>query len=410
MTGAARPLASGLVALVLLVGGFGLWAAFARLESAIIAPARIEVRGEAHPLRHPEGGIVTRVFVTEGEVVAAGQALVRLDASGLQPELSSIESQLHDIALRRARLIAERDGTMRPDLPPGDTSELALFTARRAAEAQQIALIEERRRQIASQIEGLHAESAALAQEDRLVASELHIQQGLLGQGLAQGSRVLALERDRAAMAGRQAQIAAAIARAGAALDELALQIDEIATSRQAEATARLRELEMTVTTLEAQRDILAARIGALTLRAPAAGEVWGLRVTRASAVLRPGEAALHLLPADAPLLVVARVAPGDIDQLSEGQGARLRLTAFDPQHLPELAGHVAHIAPDTTADPPGGAHFYRVEIALNPPDAAPRLRPGMEGEVLFRTGARSPAQYLLQPLLAHFLRTFREG
>lgn len=413
MTGAVRPLASGLAALALLVAGFGLWAAFARIESAIIAPGRVEVQGGAQPLRHPDGGVVTDVFVSEGEVVAAGQALIRLDASGLQPELSAMEAQLHDLTLRRARLIAERDGAEQPDFSPEDTGELALFVARRAAEAQQVALLGERRRQIASQIEGLGAEAASLMQEEILVASELDIQQGLLGLGLVQTSRVLALERDRAAMAGRQAQIAAAISRAEAALDEVALQIEEIATHRRAEAAAQLRELETTRPALEARRDMLAARIEALILRAPAAGEVWGLQITRAPAVLRPGEAALHLLPADAPLLVSARVAPGHIGQLSTGQRARLRLTAFDPHHMPELIGLIVHIAPDTAADPPGSAPFYRVEIALElqsgAPDA-PRPRPGMEGEVLFPTGAQSPAQFLLHPLLAHFRRTFRDG
>lgn len=413
MTGALRPLVSGFAALVLLVAGFGLWAAFARIESAIIAPGRVEVQGGAQPLRHPDGGVVTGIFVSEGEMVVAGQALVQLDASGLQPELSAIEAQLHALTLRRARLVAEQDGSEQPDPLPGDTGELALFVARRAAEAQQVALLGERRRQITSQIDGLAAEAASLMQEEALVAAELGIQQGLLDHGLVQTSRVLALERDRTAMAGRQAQIAAAISRAEAALDEVALQIEELATHRRAEAAAQLRELETSRPALEARRDVLAARIDALTLRAPAAGEVWGLQITRTPAVLRPGEAALHLLPADAPLLVSARVAPGDIGQLSTGQRARLHLAALDPHDMPELAGHIAYIAPDTTADPPGTAPFYRVEIVLDPPSRAPdapRPLPGMEGEVLFPTRAQSPAQYLLHPLLAHFRRTFRDG
>lgn len=407
MTGARRPLITGLMALVLLVAGFGLWATLARIESAIIAPGRVELQGGPHPLRHPEGGVVTRVFVSEGELVHEGQALLQLDDSLLAPELAAIEAQLRDLALRRTRLIAERDGSDM-ESTPSDTAEQALFLARRAAEAQQIAILDERHHQILRQIEGLQAEAEAIAQEQALVGEELAVLQGLLDQGLTQASRVLALERTRAALTGRQAQAGTAIARAEAALDEVTAQIDTIATIRRAEATEALRELDAAETVLTARQASLEAQIAALTLRAPIAGRVWALQITRTPSVLRAGEPALQLLPVDSPLVISAMVAPHDIDQITNGQQARLRISSFDPRMNTELIGHVADIAPDTSTDPASNAPFYRVELALAADTTA--LLPGMEAEVFFATGAQSPAHYLLHPLTAYFRRALREG
>ena len=107
---AAKPLVTGTLAVALLVGGFGTWAVFANLTGAVITHGQIEVDRNRQVIQHPDGGVVEDILAREGETVAAGDLLIRLDSSNLASELAVVEGQLFEILARRARLEAERDG------------------------------------------------------------------------------------------------------------------------------------------------------------------------------------------------------------------------------------------------------------------------------------------------------------
>lgn len=411
-----RPLRAGFATILLLVAGFGAWATLAPIEGAIITMGQVEVAEGRQPIQHPEGGRVRAVHITEGGAVVAGQVLLELDDDGLRPEIALVEAQIAALTARAARLTAERDGADVVTFPPGgDAAEQAeqasLFTARREAEARTTARLIAHAASVTRQAEILRGEVASITRQQALVAAELSDQQGLFERGLAQSARVLGLEREAAALEGRQAELIAAIAAAEAQAADAILQQAERAATRQAEAGAALRELDLALSELRARHDLLTSREAALVLRAPLSGRVWGLQVTRAPAVLRPAEPALFLIPEDAPPVIAARIAPEDIDRITPDQRVRMRLTALDPHNTPEVTGRVTTVAPDVTSDPASGASFYRVEIIADAPlPAGITLLPGMQAEVFLLTGTTSPARYLLAPLLDHFRRALRDG
>ncbi len=169
-----RHVVIGLLALAVLLGGFGTWAAMARITGAVIASGRVEVDQNRQVIQHPDGGVVEEIAVTEGATVAAGDLLIRLDASDLASELAVVEGQLFEILARRARYEAERDGaeeiTFDPLLTEAEDPRAAelmegqarLFTARLESAASQKDQLGKRRDQILSQIEGIEAQEEAL--------------------------------------------------------------------------------------------------------------------------------------------------------------------------------------------------------------------------------------------------------
>ena len=62
-------------------------------------------------VQHPDGGVVEEIFVEEGDLVQAGDLLIRLESRELRSDLAVVEGQLYEIMARRARYTAERDGT-----------------------------------------------------------------------------------------------------------------------------------------------------------------------------------------------------------------------------------------------------------------------------------------------------------
>ena len=120
------PMVLGLLTLGLLVGGFGTWAATTNISGAIIASGQIEVDQNRQVVQHPDGGVVAEILIDEGDLVSAGQPLLRLDPNLVQSELTIVEGQYFELRARRARLAAERDGTdtIRFDDGSGQTLKL----------------------------------------------------------------------------------------------------------------------------------------------------------------------------------------------------------------------------------------------------------------------------------------------
>jgi HlyD family secretion protein len=423
-----RPVTLGLVALLALVVGFGLWATLTHVSGAIVAQGQIEVERDRQVVQHPDGGVVAEIMVTEGAKVAAGDPLLRLDGAALRSELTIVENQLSELSGRAARLTAERDGMDTLEFPAevlalADTSpdvaaqldgQCRLFEARAATLAEQRELLSRRIDQITAQSNGIAAQSAALARQLDLIEQELASQQSLLDKGLAQAGAVLALQREQARLEGQIGELAAELARTEGQVTEIEIEISSLETRRREEATTELRQIGPTVLELAERRRALEERIDRLEVRAPVAGIVLGLQVTTPQAVLRPADPVLYVIPQDRPLIITARIAPIHIDEVAVGQAAELVFSAFSARDTPHLMGRVTLVSADALADAQTGATYYTAEIELAEGERARlgdrTLVPGMPVEVFLQTGRRTPLAYLVKPFMDYFARAFRES
>jgi HlyD family secretion protein len=417
----------GTAALAVLVGGFGTWSVMAEINGAVITSGQIEVDRNRQVVQHPFGGVVAEILVVEGDTVAEGDLLIRLDPTDLQSELAIIEGQYFEILARRARLDAERDDATElkfdPILLEADTPEAAelmqgqerLFAARLETSLQSIDQLTQQRAQIASQITGITAQQTALQTQQGLIARELADQQSLLDRGLSQASRVLALQREEASLLGRVGELTAQAAQAAERMTEIDIQILGLSSTRREEAITRLRDLQFNQLELAERRQTLQRQLDLLDIRAPVSGIVYGMQVFAPRSVIRPADPVLFLIPQDRPLVIATQVQTTDIDQVFVGQDVTLRFSAFDQRRTPELEGRVTLLSADAFQNETTGQSFYRAEVQLNdgeiqrlPADLA--LLPGMPVEAFVRTGDRRPMEYLLKPLADYFTRAFRDS
>ena len=418
------PMTLGLIALLVLVGGFGTWAVMAQITGAVIASGQIEVDRNRQVIQHPDGGVVDVILVQEGDAVVKGDTLIRLDASLLKSELAVVEGQLFEIIARRGRLEAERDGetalTFDPllsDVPQGPSliaGQTRLFDARLESSMRAIEQLQQQRAQISSQISGIAAQQTALATQSDLIQQELTNQQTLLRQQLIQASRVLALQRQEANLLGRVGELTASAAQAAERQTEIEIQILTLASTRREEAITRLRDLQYNELELSERRRTLRQRLDRLDLRAPVSGIVYGMQVFAEKSVISGAEPVMFLVPQDRPLVIATKVQPTDIDQIHLGQDVTLRFSAFDQRRTPELMGTVTLVSADIFLDDSTQVSYYQAQVQLNeckaeklPEDMV--LIPGMPVEAFVRTADRSPMDYLLKPLADYFAKAFRE-
>lgn len=426
---ARRPVLFGLIGLVLLVGGFGTWSVMADIAGAIIASGRIEVDRNRQVVQHPDGGVVAEILVEEGDNVALGAVLIRLDSNLLNSELLIAEGQLFELMARRGRLEAERDGAgtvtfepallaaaeRRPEVTELIDGQRRLFAARSDSAARETEQLEKRRGQIRNQIEGITAQQASLNRQIELIAKELANQTSLLDRGLAQAGTVLSLERTSADLDGRLGELIASQAQAEGRITEIDIEILKLGTRRREEAITRLRDLQYRELELAEQRRSLVERLERLEITAPVSGIVYGLQVHTPRSVIRAADPVLYLVPQDRPLVIAARVEPIHIDKIRVGQPVTLRFSALDQRLTPELFGTVVQVSADAFEDSNSQASFYRAEIVLNEgeQDKLPEgtvLIPGMPVETFIRTDDRTPLAYLVKPLADYFTKAFRES
>lgn len=423
----AVPLWSGIIALIVLVGGLGLWSVSTTLAGAVIAQGVVQVENNRQIVQHPEGGVVGEILVKESDVVARGDVLIRLDGRQLQSELSIVESQLLEIGARKARLIAERDNAPDIDfsmllqmLPAGAPEaehviqgEATLFHARREAIAQERSLLMEQNEQIENRTLGVEAQLSALQLQTDLVLVEQENQQRLLDQQLSRAAQVSELRREHAGLLGQIGQLEAELAALRGQVTSNEITALQLETRRREDAVTQLRDLEFREIELVERRIVLTNNLSELDIRAPTDGIVYDMKVFAVQSVVQAAEPLLYIIPQDQPLVVSARIEAINIDEVYAGQEAELRFPAFDQRRIPEIRGQVTRISADALQDQMTGLSYYTAEVLPMQTELVNlgelTLLPGMPVEAYIRTRDRTPLAYLTEPLTIFFTRALRE-
>jgi HlyD family secretion protein len=425
--GAGGYIRFGILCVVLLAAGLGGWGATAKLKGAVISSGHLRVESQRQVVQHPDGGVVDEILVREGNLVAAGAVLIRLDGTALKSELAVMESQLYELMARRGRLVAEQtdqksiifDAEL---LAVAETNtevrnlidgQQALFDARRHTMEREIEVMRERQVQFDEQITGSVAESEALQRQSELIEQELVGQRTLLAKGLAQASRVLSLEREAARLGGQRGQMMAQTAQLKGQVSELEIELLRLGASRREEAITTLRDLGFRELELKERRIAQTEQLSRLDVRAPLAGIVLDMTVFALKSVVRAAEPILYIVPSDSALVVDAQVDPIHIDTVRVGQDAVLNFSAFNTRTTPQLFGAISKVSPDAFVDEATKRSFYRAEVLLKDGELAKleglELIAGMPVEVFIQTGERTPINYLLKPITDYFNRAMRE-
>jgi HlyD family secretion protein len=150
-----------------------------------------------------------------------------------------------------------------------------------------------------------------------------------------------------------------------------------------------------------------------IEMRAPTSGVIHQLSIHTIGGVIRAGDTIMEVVPDTDDLQVEARLQPNDIDQVSNGQKAFVRFSAFNQRLTPQLAGTVSYVSPDTSHDQQTNAPYFTVRVVLSEDEVrrlgSLQLVPGMPAEVFMQTGSRTMMSYLLKPITEQMQRAFVE-
>ena len=422
-----RHLLIGVAVGILLVGGIGGWAATSEFAGAVIAQGQLVVDTNVKKVQHPTGGVVAELNVRDGDLVKAGDIVIKLDDTQTRANLAIVSKGLDELMARRAREEAELEGVDHVVFPAelaarqDNDAEVAhmirgeakLFETRQNSRGGMKSQLAERVAQSEEEIRGLVAQVQSKDKQIEWIKKELEGVRELWEKQLVQFTRVTTLEREQARLEGERGQLVAATAQSKGKIAEIRIQILQIDQDMRTEVGKDLADVRGKTAELVEKKVAAEDQLKRVDIRAPQDGMVHQLDVHTVGGVVSAGQQIMLIVPAADKLIVEAKVQPQDIDQLRIGQPAALRFSAFNSRTTPELNGQVSVISGDVTQDQKTGVNYYTVRIAVTPQEIARleglKLVAGMPVEVFLQTGSRTMMSYLFKPITDQFHRMFNE-
>jgi HlyD family secretion protein len=376
---------------------------------------------------HLEGGILAELLVRDGDRVAAGQVLLRLDDTQARALVGQVRGQMWAATARVARLRAEQAGERQFALPPEleaaarqdsaaaatAEAEQKLFATRWESYDGTQAVHKKQIAQLQQQVSAIQSQAAATQDRLAYTQEELATVKGLLAKGYERKPRVLELQRLTAELRGTVGELRAKEAEARQAIAQGELEMLNLENTRRTEVSDELQRAQTEagdlIQRLKSAEDLLAR----LTVLAPQAGRVTELRFFTPGSAIPAGSPILDLVPQDDELVVEAAVQPTDIDNVHGGQPAQVRLTAYKQRKVPPIGGEVAWVAPDLTRDEHSGQAYYVARVRLSASDLhrleGVELYPGMPAEVMIEGSRRRAIDYFTSPITDTLHKAFRE-
>lgn len=408
-----------------LVAGSATWAFLTEIGSAVVATGAVSVAGKPKSIQHLDGGIVQEILVSDGDLVEAGQVLMRLDPNLLTANLEIYLNRLSELVTREARLRAELDGAAvisflqeddllaRRDLHVLQAAETAMLEARADIQSGRKAQLEERIQQFGNQIDGLAALIAAKREQASYIDLEIERLRPLQEKQLIRESQIPTLQGTRADLLGQIAEHISETARVRNSIRDTELEILQVSRQFREEVLTELRDLLVQKDELVQQIVTTEKQLERIEIRAPVRGLVHEMQIVTLGGVVAPGAVIGQIIPVDGLVTFELQIAPTDIDSLYAGQEVRLRFPAFNQRTTPELAGVLTGLSPSTIKDEITGMSFYRGQAQVAETELAllgdVHLLPGMPVEAFIGTADRTVATYLFQPVSEHLVRAFRE-
>lgn len=417
-----------MISIGLFVLAFAIWSWAAPLNSAAIASGFLEAAGGGRrTVQHLEGGIVSRFLVAEGQQVRAGQPLVLFDATQSDASDAAIRSTFFGLLAQDARLTAERLGMPTVSYPAEllaaandpEVKEIiaasnAEFASRRRGLSEQAQILSQRIGQSHADIRSSDAQIAALSDQAKLLDDEQMGVDMLVDEGLERKSRLLALQRQKAFVDGERGKLTNNLDRLRDTIGETRAQMVSLRGQMVMEAAGQQREVQLRIAEAREKLKVSGDIRSRQQVVAPVDGRVANLRLITPGGVIGAGQPILDIVPTSEKIVVSARLRPNDIDMVHSGLEAEIKLTPYKARVIPNLLGVVKEVSPDAIYDKDAQQVYYKVIVEISAeqlkkyPDV--RLMSGMPAEVYIDLGSSSLLQYLFQPMIDSFNRSFREG
>ena len=397
-----------LVLMVSCLAVFWLWASVSRIDQQVRGEGSIVPSGQAKIIQHLEGGIVSRIFVTEGQKVEAGQSLFQISNTQAESDASELKVQELSGQLQVRRLEAELNGKSDIDVsslpaaisPQAIDSERQLFQSRTHDFSEAVNVLQSEVLQKQLKLDDLKTQHDNLAAELKVSRDQYAINENLIDAGAISQTKYLQSKSVMQDFVTRAGSVEKAMPVTEAELQEVRKRIEELKEKHRGEIIEDLRKAHLALSQIEERSKTPDDKIRRTTVTSPIRGIVNKLYINTVDGVVKPGDRLTEIIPLDDKLIVEARVTTKDRGLIWDGLPAMVRISAYDYSSYGGVPGKLTEISADTLEDE-HNLPYYRVRIELSKNELGQNmpLFPGMTAQVNILSGKITIWDYLMRPI-----------
>jgi hemolysin D len=407
------------IVLILLITAI-VWAIIGTVDRIVVAPGKIASRTPMLVLQPFTTSRVLEVEVKAGDHVRKGQLLAKFDPSFAQADVSSLQQKVASLSAQVDRLSAQLAGrsfTAGPDDGPARLTQAQIFDQETSDYQAELNQRDSHLAGIDSQIQTDEGSLPGIQQQLNMAQRVVDMYARLQRQ---QAAATLDVMRSQSSLIDSQLRLkntqgdeSKLIQQRGEAQHERQAYVEKWRSDHNqslVQARQDLAEAGETLNKANHMHDFT-------QLTAPVDGVIQQVADRSVGSVLKEAETLVTIVPDGADLYVEASVPARDVSYVAVGNTVRVKLESYPFQRFGTVTGELVNISPDSMPadenDPKSGL-VYRAQVRLNANagELARRgifLKPGLVASAEIKTGQRSIASYILNPVLRIADESMRE-
>ena len=397
--------------MVLLAVGY-YWAKETTLDLITRGEGRLIAEGQNKLVQAPEGGIVTDIFVTDGDSVETGQLLALINSTAAEGSLEEITAKKNSLLAKLARLDAELQSSTKKQLEQKlfdfsenvKESQLALFLANQSNLRSRLFSIESERDQLEKTLATIKEELSGAKELLSLLDEENKELSPLIKAGALGASEKFRLKRENAKLTSQIQVLEAKVLQTEAGYLKLEAEIKAVFSSYERDIFDERARYINELSEINARIPLLEQKLKQTEIRSPAVGIINSLPVSEKETVIKTGDIIAEIVPSNDKLIVEAFIDPKDIAKIEAGQEARVSLTAYDAAKYGYLTGSLLKVSVDAVYREEKQSYMYAIEVGiinnlLDSDGMYVPLNPGMIAQVDIIRGQQTVSEYFWQPI-----------
>ena len=395
----------------LLAAGY-FWAKHTQLDLITRGEGRLIAEGQNKLVQAPDGGIVTKIFVNEGDIVSNNQLLAVINSTAAEGSLKEIKAKKNSLLAKLVRLDAELKNFTKNQLAKSldgfaenvRDSQLALFLANRSNLRSLLFSIESERDQLEKSLATIKEQLSGAKELLILVNEENKELSPLIKAGALGASEKFRLKRERAQLTSEIHVLEAKVLETDAGYLKLEAEIEALQSGYERNIFEERATYVNELSEIDTRIPLLEQKLKQTEIRSPSDGIINSLPVSDEETVIKTGEIIAEIVPSADDLIVEAFIDPKDIAKIEVGQKARVSLTAYDAAKYGYLTGRLLKVSADAVYREEKQSYMYAIEVELidnlidSIGDTVP-LNPGMIAQVDIIRGQQTVLEYFWQPI-----------
>jgi len=396
------------------------WAAYSEIDELARGNGKIIPTNKIQTVQSLDGGIISDIFIKEGQTINKGDPLMKIDTTRFKATLEESKQEYLSLLAVMSRLKIESKIDLDKPLPKIKYDEKVLNDSSRY-DINETLLLENRFRELKSSIRVLENQASQKRQELKEIRSNISRLNKSLGyiteqrktikklvaRGIKSKYDLLNIEKEYTQTKGDLDTARLSISRSNYAITEAKNRISEKINTFKAEASNELQKTAGLINKFEAKLIGDEDKVAKTVITSPVDGIIKQLNINTIGGVVQSGMELIEIVPLSDILVVEAKIDPKDIAFINPSQKAIIKITAYDFSIYGGLDGRIIEISADSIVDKDSkeGKSYYRVLIKtdknyLERNGTKLPIIPGMIASVDIVTGKKSILDFLLKPIL----------